>query len=190
MNTIRHRIEGKQDETRAPKSWSPGFLLAAVVAAFAAGCGGKAGDKTDPLVEAEMTWAKNKSACGTYTYTRFFSSFGEVHETSVEIMGDVPTRRRNTCNRNPAHAYDEQGPEVGSHNSGAPALTVEQLLAECHELQDDYGSSAASTFVTEIGDRGFPSQCVEEFQGGTSDGTGGLVLTAFACAPFTSQGDQ
>lgn len=180
MLAFRDGIEGRQDETRAPKSWSPGLLFGGLL--LLVGCGGKG----DPLAEAELTWAKAKSTCGTYTYTRFSSNFGEAHQTSVEITNDVPTRRRNTCNRDMAHTYDEQRAEVGTHGAGSPAKTVEELLDECEVIRTREEPGAFRN-ETEIGGRGVPTKCEAVFVGGASEGVYGVQITSFACEPFTSQ---
>jgi hypothetical protein len=93
------------------------------------------------LDDGRAAWAQRKSSCDEYTYDReFFQIPGIVPgidqgTTTVHIAGDRPIWRQYTGARLPdggaAESWVEEGLDVGSHASGSPADTVEELTQEC-----------------------------------------------------------
>jgi len=156
------------------------------------GCGGSSAH--DPLVDARANWSAAKVACGTYSYVRLESNFGHQSFTSVEVTGDTPTRRHYADPLSPGMDFDERGAEIGTHMLGAPAETMEQLLDECagglHTGPDsDLCPKADScTFTLMLDERGVPKDCQHMPKGSAIEGTLGISLTTFACAPLVPDG--
>lgn len=90
----------------------------------------------DPLAYSLEKWQELKTANGNdYTYdSTFLSTFGFGSITTFEITDDQVTARSfvgfdetQTTNEE----WTERGAEIGSHESGEPARTVEQVYSEC-----------------------------------------------------------
>src|SRR6476469_4950513 len=90
------------------------------------------------VIAAQATWAADKAGCTTYHYDSVWSSFvGTYGATTIEIANDQPIRRSYVVSQRgladagttPLEQWEETGAQVGSHQGGAAALTVEQLFA-------------------------------------------------------------
>lgn len=144
---------------------------------------------------AAANWRATKPGCPTYSYVRFERSvFGAGGETSVEISNDVPTRRRYVVepwNRPDAAVpvtWEETGAAIGSHDGGSsasgvyPALTVEELYAECEMVlaRDPNTTELQLTAWTS----GVLSLCTSRPKNCADDCSSGIVLRSFACGPL------
>jgi major membrane immunogen (membrane-anchored lipoprotein) len=127
--------------------------LSILAAALIAGCGSDSPGESSPdasppdasgpdhgalLAESLLAWQDMKAADdGTYQYTRTSSSFtGYRDTTTVVVENDVVVRRTyEVYDENGAlfDSFDEQGAEVGSNESGAPARTIDELYEICRD---------------------------------------------------------
>jgi len=168
----------------------------ALVALLAGGCGDGSGD---PLSEAEKAWAGSKSSCSTYSYVREAQEPSTIAKqfTSVEVSGDVATRRHFSRPASPQDGYDEVGADIGTHTRGYPALTVEELLDECMTVwrpgtatspDRACATKESCTFTWRTDERGVPLECVPHPVGVAVDGQLGIIIATFACAPLAADG--
>jgi hypothetical protein len=154
------------------------------------GGGAGGGPAPDPLAVAANAWAQTKVGCGTYSYIREWRSvFGFSNHTAVEIMGDMPTRRRYTttaAGSSPVLAWEESGAEVNSHSSAGtgpfPPHTVEELLAECASIAARDPSRYTITLF--IDSAGIPRTCTSTLKGCADDCSSGIWITQFGCQPL------
>jgi hypothetical protein len=137
-------------------------------------------------------WAKREPDCGAYYYDReSVMSHGAANITTVQIVAGAPAWRSYvplTRGLDPRAAEDswvEEGPDVGSHASGAPALTIEQLYDQCETLVEH---AQATRYVVTIEDS-VPKLC--QWIEGQCEGTLCLddqfQLTGFACGTIAPQ---
>jgi hypothetical protein len=185
------------------------FAVTALAIAGVAACGGSpapnnSGNDAGAVVPAAFrnqldaaaaSWRATKPGCSTYSYVRFWRSvFGTGGETSVEISNDVPSRRRyvaepwNWPDGGAPVTWEETGATIGSHTGGGgapavyPALTVEELFAECDMVlaKDLDESELQLTAWTS----GVLSMCTSRQKYCSDDCTSGIMLRSFACAPL------
>ncbi|HVV48961.1 MAG TPA: hypothetical protein VHO06_04825 [Polyangia bacterium] len=175
---------------------SPSVLI--LFAGIVAGCGKAADTATDAgvageLRAAEAAWAAAKPSCSTYHYqsTTQSAAFDSCATTTIEIANDQPVRRSltaytyGTCgggDAGPSDSWDETGAAIGSHDDGAPALTIEQLFAAC---QGDLAQDPKQNSLTlQIGMDGVPIACGHTPNDCVDDCYLGFELSNFACTPW------
>lgn len=93
-------------------------------------------DVADPLAYSLERWQERKAADGNhYMYdSTFLSYFGFGSMTTLEVKDDQVIARSYTGfdeNGVVTEEWTERGAEIGSHESGEPARTVEQVYDEC-----------------------------------------------------------
>jgi hypothetical protein len=167
-----------------------------MAAAVGLGCGksivGDGGDAAE-LQTAKATWAGAKSGCPDYHYEALTSSFsGFCNKTTVEIANDQPVRRRylayayGSCgsgDAGPSETWEEVGAQaIGTHADGAPALTAEELFADCQaSLAHD---PSMNTLTLTVGSNGVPTRCGYTPINCVDDCYMGFQLSDLTCGPW------
>ena len=113
---------------------------------------------SDPLAYSLGKWRELKAANGNdYLYdSTFLSTFGFGSITTFEITDDqVTARSYEGFDENGAitETWTERGAEIGSHESGEPARTVEQVYDECRNTvlaQDRDANTVNLVFSNDI----------------------------------------
>lgn len=179
------------------------WILWGMAAAVALGCGKSNsvttgdGGYAAKLQTAEATWASAKPGCPSYHYEALtWSVFGSCTTTTIEIANDQPIQRSylaytyGTCGHSdagPAETWDEVGAQaVGTHADGAPALTAEQLFADCEgSLAHDPGTN---TLTLTIGSTGVPTRCGYTPNNCLDDCYSGFELSNLTCGLWPTDG--
>jgi hypothetical protein len=149
------------------------------------------GGQAAALEGGRSTWAASKGACATYHYRRGTSSFvGYNTDTTVEITNDQPSWRSYVATSFVAadggstpgivEQWQETAGQIGSHTSGAPALTVEQLFDACTAVLAN--DPATNTITLSISAEGVPKTCTFLPHNCADDCLMGFALS-FACGP-------
>ena len=141
------------------------------------------------LTTAEATWGAAKPGCSIYAYEKYqHSVFGTCWKTTIEMENGQPIRRSfRSCGYVPdggvVDQWDEIGAaQIGTHNEGGSAETVEQLLADCQTLLTNVAANPSGyrPFVS-FNAEGIPLSCQAIVIQCVDDCTDGTSLDWFTC---------
>lgn len=152
--------------------------------------GGNDAGYANQLAAAQAAWAAAKPSCPVYRYeTRVTSVFGFCTTTTIAIANDLAISRsliadRSFCSPSPDGGVVEQWSEtvasdVGTHADGAPARTVEQLIAACGQILASDPSKYEVSFG--VASNGVPTHCTARLINCVDDCTDGIQIPVFAC---------
>jgi len=148
---------------------TPGLLVAVLAVAAC-------GDPPDPT-ELDLSRDRWQTASqGTsYTYVRERSSWLPSGRTTVSVADGVVYRR---SYEDPAGgSWTETGDQLGSHDGGFPAVTLDRLYDQCGDdvLSLDPGEN---DIYFELDDRGFLKDCYDVPHACEEDCVEGIEITA------------
>jgi hypothetical protein len=145
-------------------------------------------DLVAALATARATWMQAKPMCRIYKYNRMHVSFtGWTATTTIKIEDDRPTLRSYVAQENrfgmpdagPNELWTEIDGAIGSHGSGDPALTVEQLFAQCDSI---VASNPGEHITLNTNADGVATSCSFRPQNCADDCDMGFWLSGFDCA--------
>ena len=135
------------------------------------------------LADAEARWAAMKPTCASYYYDRSNYPAGGLppHSETVTVwMENDRATLRHFAAQGATSAIWTEGPnEIGSHQGGFPAATVEQMLAECREIAQM--DPSLNDIVVVANDQGFPVRCSIRPHGCYDACTRGVQVDSFNC---------
>jgi hypothetical protein len=144
-------------------------------------CGPSNADRLEELADSKAKWdAAKASNNDSYTYTRDFQSWsGFGFQTTVVVENGVVTERHYKAQHisgGDSTQWSETGAQVGTHDEGFPAVTVDALYTECKDtvLVQDENKNWMNFGVDE---RGFLQVCTYTPMACQDDCTRGPVLS-------------
>jgi hypothetical protein len=161
-------------------------MMMATLVAGALGC--SSGDDEE-LAQARQLWATKKQTCATYHYEVGDSSFsGWRAATTIAITDGQPSERSYSAGAPSAvdgtftvtTTWTESDAEVGTHEVGRAARTMDQLYDDCS--RDVLTKDRAKNLVTFQADQqGVLEQCWYFPKDCADDCSSGVVVSNFAC---------
>jgi len=163
----------------------------------AGGALGGCGDKFDSYATARAAWARTKETCPDYHYTIVTSSFSGYHTTTtVDIAGGQPVGRQFSAGYvdgatgvfTVTSTWAETAGEIGVHQMGAPAETMDQLYDDCR--REVLGKDRSTNMVYfHYDERGVLMSCAYTPVGCQDDCVIGVGISDFACGAAVPDAD-
>lgn len=133
----------------------------------------------------QSTWQKLKAKNGdSYVYTTSFSSWSGYSSTTEIVVEDGVVIARNFEASNPHNSESEQESwsenkaELGTHNQGSPAKTMDELYQDCSKKYLSVDSTE-NTIYFEMSDDGILKLCGFNPNGCQDDCFQGIRISSF-----------